>query len=166
MEAGELGLYMFFACAFATYYSICFAGPTLYSRRDLSSGCFMDSRWCDSNRDCDVAVGKQSGAHFNPALTLTFYRLGKWSLGMRCSTTTGQFLGALAVSRSPHTCCECAGDNAVRYAVTVPACMAALSRLFAEMTISFILMITVLFVSNRETLADTPVFCWAWLPHI
>jgi aquaporin Z len=39
--------------------------------------------------------GKQSGAHFNPAVTFTFYRLGKVKLWDMAFYITGQFLGAI-----------------------------------------------------------------------
>src|SRR5262249_7130957 len=40
--------------------------------------------------------GKQSGAHFNPAVTLTFYWVGKVPAWDACFYTVGQFLGGLA----------------------------------------------------------------------
>src|SRR5687768_7915667 len=39
--------------------------------------------------------GKQSGAHINPATTLTFYRLGKVAPQDACCYVVAQFLGGL-----------------------------------------------------------------------
>ena len=38
--------------------------------------------------------GKQSGAHFNPSVTLTFWRLGKVATGMPFFYVVAQFAGA------------------------------------------------------------------------
>jgi aquaporin Z len=40
--------------------------------------------------------GKRSGGHFNPAITLTFYRLGKVEFWDAWFYVTAQFLGALS----------------------------------------------------------------------
>src|SRR5260370_1061408 len=54
------------------------------------------------------------------------------------------------------------GHSAVRYAVPVPGVYGNVTAFIAELTISFILMTTVLFVSNRETIARyTPYFAGA-----
>lgn len=39
--------------------------------------------------------GKQSGAHLNPALTLTFWRLGKVAPADACGYVAAQFLGSM-----------------------------------------------------------------------
>ena len=46
-----------------------------------------------------------------------------------------------------------ATDPAVRYVVTIPGRYGNATAFVAELTISFILMITVLFVSNRKDVA-------------
>ena len=52
--------------------------------------------------------------------------------------------------------------DAVRYAVTVPGVYGNATAFVAELTISFILMISILFVSNRENMARyTPYFAGA-----
>ena len=89
--------------------------------------------------------GKQSGAHFNPAVTFTFYRLrkvAKWDAVFYCAA---QLLGA-------------PGHKAVRYAATVPgihgeAFYVNTIAFVAELAISFFLMGVILFASNHEALA-------------
>src|SRR5262249_1236424 len=54
------------------------------------------------------------------------------------------------------------GHTAVRYAVTLPCKYGNATAFVAEMTISFVLMATILFVSNRENIARyTPYFAGA-----
>src|SRR3989442_3290547 len=54
------------------------------------------------------------------------------------------------------------GDSAVRYAVTVPGVYGEVGAFVGEVTISFVLMITILFLTNRVTLARyTPYFVGA-----
>jgi aquaporin Z len=78
MEAGKLGLFTFFACIWLTLFRhpaspVEQLVPDEFSRRALSGlGLGVTA----------IAIGlspwgKQSGGHFNPAITLTFYRLGK-----------------------------------------------------------------------------------------
>ena len=98
--------------------------------------------------------GQRSGGHFNPAVTVTFYRLGKMDLKDAVLYLVAQFSGAIAgvgVVRFllPHTI----GRRAVRYAVTAPGVRGAALAFIAELIISFTLMSTILVASNRETLA-------------
>ena len=77
MEAAEMILYLFSACAFATLLRHA-ASPL---RHFIVSGIFRRVLYGvatggDSNRDCHDPWGKQSGGHFNPAIAFTFCRLG------------------------------------------------------------------------------------------
>ena len=98
--------------------------------------------------------GKQSGAHFNPALTFTFYRLGKvawWDAVFYC---TGQLLGAVAgVALASLVFQGAPAHRAVRYAATLPGAYGDTIAFAAELAISFILMSAILFASNHEALA-------------
>jgi aquaporin Z len=107
--------------------------------------------------------GKQSGAHFNPSVTFTFYRLGKVELWDALFYIAGQFLGAIGgVALATYVLRGAPSNQAVRYAVTAPGVYGTAAAFGAELTISFILMITVLFVSNRERIARyTPYFAGA-----
>jgi aquaporin Z len=107
--------------------------------------------------------GKQSGGHFNPALTFTFYRLGNVELCDALFYAAAQFSGAIGgVAIARYLLQGAPGEQTVRYAVTAPGVYGSSVAFIGELTISFILMITILVVSNRETLARyTPYFVGA-----
>lgn len=98
--------------------------------------------------------GKQSGAHLNPAVTLTFYRLGKiegidaaaYVVAQSLGGLTGLVLASLVIGMAIE-------HPAVNYVVTTPRNSGALTAFFAECLISFGLMLTVLFISNHRRLA-------------
>ncbi len=104
--------------------------------------------------------GKQSGAHINPAVTLTFYRLGKVSLPDAVFYALAQFLGGLAgVVLIARLIGEQIAHPAVRYVVTVPGAPGVAVAFWAELGISFGLMLSILIATNREKLAPlTGVF--------
>ena len=95
MEAGELGLYILFVCLFATL----FQHPAS-SVRHLISGSLARRALYGLAVGCTVVGivmtpwGKQSGGHFNPAITFTFYRLGKVELWDALFYAVAQFFGA------------------------------------------------------------------------
>lgn len=74
-----------------------------------------------------------------------------------------QFLGGIGgVAIAKYVLRGAPGDSAVRYAATIPGVYGDAAAFVAELTISFVLMTTILFVSNRETLARyTPYFAGA-----
>ncbi len=97
--------------------------------------------------------GKQSGAHLNPAVTATFYRLGKIE---RCDAllyVVAQVLGGLAgLIIAAQAIGMAIADPTVDYVVTVPGPHGATIAFFAEVLISFGLMFMVLIVSNTKSL--------------
>jgi aquaporin Z len=98
--------------------------------------------------------GKQSGAHFNPAVTLTFCWLGKVRAWDACFYSAAQFLGALAGVFLTAALLGCwVADPAVNYAVTVPGRAGPGVAFLAELLISFGLMLGVLIVSNTRRAA-------------
>ena len=95
--------------------------------------------------------GKRSGAHMNPATTLTFYRLGRVSPWDAAFYVAAQFAGGLAGTLAAAALLRRAiADPSVDYAVTVPGRWGAGAAFIAEIVITFVLMLTVLVVSNTK----------------
>jgi aquaporin Z len=164
MEAGELGLYIFFACAFATLLQHPTSPVPHLIISDLSRRMFYGLAMGATVISIVMSPwGKQSGAHFNPGITLTFYRLGKVRLWDASFYGIGQFLGAISgIAVAKYVLQGAPAHEAVRYAITVPGVYGTAGAFVGELTISFILMITVLSVTNRGTLARyTPYFAGA-----
>jgi aquaporin Z len=94
-------------------------------------------------------LGKRSGAHMNPAVTLAFLRLGKVKLWDAMYYVFAQFIGGtggiLIAAVLMH---GVLADPSVHYVVTVPGAAGGWIAFAAEFTIAFGLMLTVLFVSN------------------
>ena len=100
--------------------------------------------------------GRRSGAHFNPAVTLTFWRLGKVAGWDAAFYIAAQFLGGVAgVGVARAWLGAPVAHPAVHYAVTVPGPAGPLVALGAEIAISFVLMLVVLTVSNSRAAALT-----------
>ena len=97
--------------------------------------------------------GKRSGAHINPAVTLTFFRLGKIEPWDAAFYTLFQFIGGIAgVLVSAFFLGSLIADRSVNYVVTVPGSGGPAVAFLAETTISFILMLVILTVSNTKRL--------------
>lgn len=98
--------------------------------------------------------GKRSGAHMNPAVTFTFWRLGKIEPWDAFFYVLAQFLGGitgvLIVGTLLH---PWVSHPAVNYAVTMPGHYGPNAAFLAEALISFILMSIILTISNTQSLA-------------
>lgn len=164
MEAGEVAIYLFFTCVFATVLQHP-ASPISHlivppiARRGLMGlaigatvTAIILTPW-----------GKQSGGHLNPALTFAFYRLRKVAPWDLMFYVTAQFAGAAGgVALAALVLRVAPGDTPIRYAVTAPGVYGNTVALVAELTISFGLMIAILFLTNYTTLARyTPFFVGA-----
>ena len=155
MEAGESGFYLFSACAVATllWHPASPVQPHLPNDavRRMLMGLAMGATI--------IAIvlspwGKQSGAHFNPAVTITFYRLGKAALWDAVFYCAAQLLGAVAgVALASLVLQGAPGDKAVRYAATIPGVYGDTIAFVAELAISFLLMGAILYASNHDVLA-------------
>ncbi len=104
--------------------------------------------------------GKRSGAHLNPAVTVTFFRLGKIRGVDAFFYVVAQFVGGLIGLLVAAMAVGMAIEHpAVNYVVTVPGFDGAGVAFVGEAVISFGLMLVVLIVSNRTKLnAWTGVF--------
>lgn len=98
--------------------------------------------------------GRRSGAHLNPAVTLTFYTLGKVTPVDGAGYVAGQFIGGwLGMAAAGVLFAPWIGHPAVNYVATVPG-PAGLAAAFAgETAITFLLMIVVLACAARPTTA-------------
>ncbi len=155
MEAAGLGLFMVSAAAVTTVLEL----PASPVRGVIADPLFRRILIGIAMGLTAVGViyspwGKQSGAHLNPAVTLTFFRLGKIEPADTVFYVTAQFLGGLAgVLVTAAVIGAYLTDPSVNYIVTTPGPSGAGAAFVAELAISFVLMLTVLFVSNTKSLA-------------
>ncbi|HSA83031.1 MAG TPA: aquaporin [Geminicoccaceae bacterium] len=97
--------------------------------------------------------GQQSGAHINPAVTLTFWRLGKVAGWDAAFYVAAQFAGgALGVLAVLALLGALFADPPVSYVATVPGAGGVALALLAEAAISFGLMSMILFATNTPRL--------------
>lgn len=155
IEAAALGFFMFSACSFGVLLEhpsspLRQAIPNAFHRQALA-GLAMGltlvtivfSPW-----------GKRSGAHMNPALTLTFYFLGKIERWDAVFYGLAQFAGGIAgVVIAAIAWQGTVADPRVNYVVTTPGPTGPRVAFLAELAISFGMMLTVLIVSNNKRLA-------------
>jgi aquaporin Z len=108
-------------------------------------------------------LGRRSGAHFNPAVTLAFWRLGKVEPWDALFYVMAQFCGGVAgVALVSMVIPRWLAHPAVHYAATQPGMAGVRVAFAAEFAISFVLMLTVLNVSNHPRLMRfTPFFAAA-----
>ena len=152
MEAFGLGIFMISACGFG----VLFFHPDSYLTRvdpfvrNLLMGIAMGST--------AVAIfkspwGKRSGAHINPAVTLTFFRLGKISGIDAILYVAAQFAGAvLGVLISLFLLGNTLSASEVNYVATVPGVWGMAAAFAGEFAIAFVMMTMVINVGNHKTL--------------
>jgi len=98
-------------------------------------------------------LGQRSGAHMNPSVTLTFFRLGRLEAWDAFFYVLAQFLGGIAgVVLSAALLRAMLAHPAVNYAATLPGSRGPWTAFAAEMAISFLLITVVLRASNSRTL--------------
>ncbi len=103
--------------------------------------------------------GKQSGAHFNPAVTLTFFRLGKVRGWDALFYVVAQFIGGLiGILLVATVLWAMLAHPAVNYVATLPGPPGVLVAWVAEVVISFILMSMILRVTSSGLARFTGVF--------
>ena len=155
MEAFGLGLFMLSACSFG----ILLEHPSSPTRQVIESatlrrvlfGCAMGAT---AILNIYSPWGKRSGAHLNPATTLTFWRLARversdaifYSLSQFAGGTLGVLIAGLVFGRL------IAHPN-VNYVATVPGAQGVAVAFVAEVAITFILISVVLRVSNNASLS-------------
>jgi len=155
MEAAELGLFMVSACAFTVllFYSASPAVAAIPSEmtRRLLVGLAMGAT---AIAIIYSPIGARSGAHFNPAVTLTFLRLARIARWDAIFYICAQLIGsAVGVALAGRLLGVRLADPTVNYAVTVPGMKGTAIAATAEFAIAFILMTVVLNLLSREKLA-------------
>lgn len=164
MEAFELGLFMLAACSFTVllYHPNSPLAQTVSAAhlRRMLMGAAMG---LTAIAIIFSPIGKRSGAHFNPAVTLTFLRLGKVKPWDAAFYTLFQFVGAtVGVLFGSVVFGSLISDKSVNYAATIPGPSGPVLAFLAEAAISFILMSVILTVSNHKRLGRwTGVFAGA-----
>ena len=99
-------------------------------------------------------LGKRSGAHFNPAVTLTFWRLKKVDSADAIAYIAFQFVGGAAgVAAAAFLLGGRVAHPSVNYAATLPGQWGLAPAFLAEVAISFILMSVVLAAMSHPRLA-------------
>jgi aquaporin Z len=98
--------------------------------------------------------GRQSGGHFNPAITLTFFRLGKLAFWDTLLYVIAQFTGAVGgVGLAVYLLRGAPKHPSVHFAVTIPGIFGNVGAFLGEITISYVLMTVILASSDRKTVA-------------
>ena len=161
IEAGALGTFMMSAAVFAA---------ALYHPSSLMSGAVSNELVRRALMGLAMGLtavaiiyspwGQRSGAHMNPGVTLTFFRLGKVGRPDCIGYVTAQFAGAIAgMAAAVAVLGAVVSDSSVNYVTTVPGPSGDVVAFVAEAAISFILMLTVLAVSNHPRLAPFTGVC-------
>ncbi len=95
--------------------------------------------------------GKRSGAHMNPAFTLSFWVLGKIKTVDAVYYALFQFVGGLCGSLLSYVLTGgLLADPRANWAVTVPGPQGVAAALFSELIIAFILMFVVAVMLNSK----------------
>ena len=152
MEAFGLGIFMFSACTFGVLifhpdsylavYDLSVRNILMGTAMGLTAVAIFKSPW-----------GKRSGAHTNPAVTATFYRLGKIAGTDAVFYVFAQFAGAITgvlVAWVWFGSRLAATD--VNYVATVPGPGGIAAAFAGEFVIAFLMMTMVLHTSNHRTL--------------
>jgi aquaporin Z len=154
MEAAGLGFFMISACSFAVALEHP-ASPLrelipVFARRALM-GLAMGAT--------NVAIvyspwGKRSGAHINPAVTWTFYRLGKVEGWDALFYGVAQFAGGiLGVVLAVVALGALVSHPSINYVATVPGPAGVPIAFAAELLMAFVMMMMILRVTNQARLA-------------
>lgn len=155
MEAAELGMFMVATCVF----TVALESPSSAIRQAIGDPLLRRVLMGLAMGATAIALiyspwGKQSGAHFNPGVTLSFFYLGKIRPWDAVFYVGAQFIGGVSGVLLAATVLESAlAHPAVNYAATVPGSGGVGWAFLAEVVISFVLMAAVLASSTNLRLA-------------
>lgn len=154
-EALELAAFMLSACAFAVLLfepnsSAARLIPNAVARQAL----FALAMGATATLIIKSPMGKRSGAHFNPACTLTYLRLGKISKPDAYFYMASHFVGAvLGVAVGVLLFGGELASPGVDYVVSVPGVYGTAAAFLAELFMAIVFMSVALWTSNRPALA-------------
>jgi len=157
MEAAGLGLFMVAAAGFGTLLE----HPASPARQAIESGLLRRALMGAAMGLTAVGLiyspwGRRSGAHLNPAVTLTFLRLGKLTGPDAAGYVVAQFAGGLAGLLAMEALLAPAlAAPEVGFVATVPGWRGADVAFVAELSISFGLMLAVLWSTNSPRWAGS-----------
>jgi aquaporin Z len=152
IEAGALGCFMISACVFGTLLGapgspVVSAVPSPFVRR-VVMGALMGLTLIAI---VHTSWGRRSGAQMNPALTLTFFRLGRSAPRDAGAYIVAQFVGgALGVMVAAALLGPSLAAPGVMYVVTEPGMLGVAVAFVSELVISAIMMTMVLRTSSSE----------------
>jgi len=154
-EAIELALFMLSACAFTIFlFDPSWPGFHLFPGAITRRAVMGIAMGITGVLIIQSPLGKRSGAHFNPAITLTYFRLGKIALWDAVFYVFFQFIGGiLGVAVATTIFRSSLSKPTVNYLVTVPGRYGTAAAFFAELFMATVLMAVVLVLSNRAYLA-------------
>jgi aquaporin Z len=155
MEAFGLALFMFIACAFGVLLEHP-ASPVrqIIANSTLRRVLFGLTMGATAILNIYSPWGKRSGAHLNPATTLTFWRLGKVESSDAIFYALAQFAGGISgVLIAQLLFGRLIAHPNVNYVATVPGMSGEAVAFSAEVIITCILISVVLRVSNAANLA-------------
>ena len=160
-EAVELAIFMVSACVctvilFHSGYPTLRAIPSALVRRVfMGLGMGLTAVFI-----IHLPIGKRSGAHFNPAITLTYLRLKKIAVWDAVFYVIFQFAGGIAgVGVSYALLGKQLSAPGVDFAVTVPGVYGTAAAFAAEFFMAGLLMSVVLWTSNRPRFAPYTSYC-------
>ena len=152
IEAGALGTFMVSACVFGTVLGHPSSPAVAAIASDdlrrvlmgiamgLTAVAIIHSPW-----------GRRSGAQMNPAVTLTFFRLGKSAPRDAVAYVVAQFVGGVAgVALASAMLGSALAVPGVMYVVTEPGMAGVAAAFVVELVISAILMMMVLHTASSD----------------
>ncbi len=154
-EGVELALFMISACFFTVWlFNPVFPAAHLLPSSALRRLLMGISMGLTAVLIIRSPMGKRSGAHFNPAITLTYFRLGKIEKWDAAFYVVSQFIGGICGVGLSALCLRSSlAVPSVDYAVTVPGWGGTAAAFCAEYFMAALLMLIVLWFTNRPHLA-------------
>lgn len=156
-EGAELALFMISACVFSVVlFDPSFPVQNMLPDPVLRRLLMGVSMGVTAVLIIHSSMGKRSGAHFNPAITLTYLRLGKISPPDAFFYVLSQFIGGiLGVGVSALFLGQALASPSIRFAETIPGKYGTGAAFAAETFMAALLMGVVLWTSNRPSLASS-----------